>query len=86
MNTPAEPLTITSGGPTQISMSVTRAAGRLPIKTVGQHGAMIGPPTWGTSTVTIGQTWLSVMRAAGGIILFTSDPTSASSARLDVYA
>src|SRR5271163_2355460 len=62
-----EPMAITSGGPTQVSMSVTRAAGSIPMITVVQHGGMIGPPTCGTSTVTIGQVCISVTRAARGI-------------------
>jgi hypothetical protein len=40
-----EPIAITSGGPTHTHMSPTRAAGILPISTVGQHGGIIGPPT-----------------------------------------
>ena len=35
--------------------------------TVIAHGGKIGPPTCGTSTVTIGHTCMSVTRAAGGI-------------------
>ena len=45
-----EPFTIASGGPTQIAMSPTRAAGRPPISTVGQPGARIGPPTTSRAT------------------------------------
>jgi hypothetical protein len=48
-------------------MSVTRACGMPHTITVGQHGGMIGPPTCGTRTVTIGQTCMSVTRAAGGM-------------------
>ncbi|ABQ29475.1 hypothetical protein Acry_0247 [Acidiphilium cryptum JF-5] len=59
------PTTTESGGPTQTAMSPTRAAGMPPISTVGAPGPMIGPPTWGTSTSTIGQTCMSVRRAAG---------------------
>src|SRR5580700_9794805 len=65
VKTVIDPSTMTSGGPTQIAMSVTRAAGRPPMSTVGAQGPMIGPPTCGTSTVTIGQTCMSVIRAAG---------------------
>jgi hypothetical protein len=54
-----------SGGPTHTTMSVIRAAGRPPINTVGAPGATIGPPTCGTTTVTMGQTCMSVSRAAG---------------------
>src|ERR1700691_4499774 len=57
---------MTSGGPTQVAMSPTRAAGRSSINTVGMHGGRIGPPTCGTIPVTIGHTCISVMRAAGG--------------------
>ena len=48
-------------------MSPTLAAGMPEMMTVGQHGGMMGPPTWGTRTVTIGQVCMSVMRAAGGM-------------------
>lgn len=48
-----------------MTMSPTRAAGRLPMSTVGSPGDTIGPPTWGTTPVTIGQTCMSVSRAAG---------------------
>jgi hypothetical protein len=71
MKTDVEPMTITSGGPTQVAISVTRAAGRLPIKTVGQPGETIGPPTWGTTPVTAGQTCWTVKRAAGGMVLIS---------------
>jgi len=68
--TVGEPITITSGGPTQIAISVTRAAGIPPMITFGEQGPLIGPPTCGiggTPGVTIGQTCMSVSRAAGGI-------------------
>jgi hypothetical protein len=68
--TVGEPMAMVSGGPTQVHISVDRAAGNPPIKTVGQPGGKIGPPTCGTGGtpgVTIGQTCMSVMRAAGGI-------------------
>jgi hypothetical protein len=67
MNTVAEPITIMSGGPTQKRRSDTRAAGSPPIKTVGMPGGRIGPPTWGTRTLIIGQICKSVIRAANGI-------------------
>src|SRR5256885_4214708 len=63
-----DPFTITSGGPTQVAMSVTRAAGKKPIITVGQPGGRIGPPTCGTTPVTMGQVCMSDTRAAGGIV------------------
>src|ERR1044072_3878852 len=72
--TVVEPFTIRSGGPTQMHWSVTRAAGRKPISTCGQPGATIGPPTCGTTPVTIGHVCMSVSLAAGGIRLFV--PTS----------
>src|SRR6185312_1346188 len=59
-----EPITITSGGPTQTAMLVTQAAGR-PLTSAIEPPGRIGPPTWGTRTVTIGQTCMSVTRAAG---------------------
>jgi hypothetical protein len=68
--TVGDPITITSGGPTQIAISVTRAAGIPPMITFGEHGPLIGPPTCGIGGkpgVTIGQTCMSVNRAAGGI-------------------
>src|SRR5712691_9102119 len=71
MRTVGEPMRMTSGGPTQVSMSVIRAAGRPPIRTVGSHGGRMGPPTCGTTPVTMGQTCMSVMRAAGGMICFS---------------
>jgi hypothetical protein len=69
ISTVAEPLMMTSGGPTQIAWSPRVAAGKLPIKTVGAPGGAMGPPTWGTIPVTMGQVCMSVIRAAGGIIL-----------------
>src|ERR1700704_5098815 len=68
MITVGDPFNTKSGGPLQISLSSTRDAGILPIFTVGQP-VMSGPPTCGTRTVTIGHTCMSVMRAAGGIVL-----------------
>jgi hypothetical protein len=56
---------IESGGPVQVAMSPTLAAGIPPIKTVGSPAGKIGPPTWGTVPVTIGQTCMSVTLAAG---------------------
>src|SRR5271154_2569415 len=73
IKTVGEPITMMSGGPTQVSISVTRAAGRKPMRTVGSQGGRMGPPTCGTSTVTIGQTCMSVARAAGGILSLLRD-------------
>jgi hypothetical protein len=70
--TEVDPMRIVSGGPTQVSMSLTLAAGSIPITVVVLPGGRIGPPTWGTSTVTMGQTCMSVIRAAGGIWIFPS--------------
>jgi hypothetical protein len=65
-----EPLTMESGGPTQVAISPTRAAGIMPIITVGQQGGRMGPPTWGMGGVpgvTIGQICISPTLAAEGI-------------------
>jgi len=70
MSTVADPIIMESGGPTQTALSPNTAAGNLPIRTVGAPGPIIGPPTWGiggTPGVTIGQTCISVILAAGGI-------------------
>src|SRR6266851_8615561 len=56
IRTVGEPMRITSGGPTQVAMSVMRAAGRPPMRTVGSQGGRIGPPARGTTPVTMGQT------------------------------
>jgi len=52
---------MTSGGPTQTAMSVTRAAGRPPIRTVGAQGRN-GPPTceWAACRGHHGQTCMSI--------------------------
>jgi hypothetical protein len=63
-----DPNTITSGGPTHVNMSVTRACGSPPVSTVTAQGGRMGPPTCGTSTVNIGQTCMSVARAAGNML------------------
>jgi hypothetical protein len=68
INTVVEPITMESGGPTQVAMSPTLAAGKPPIKTVGSPAGKIGPPTCGTVPVTIGQTCISVILAAGAPI------------------
>src|SRR5947209_2781650 len=67
--TVGEPLAIISGGPTHTALSVTRAAGSPPMVTLVEHGPAIGPPTWGTTPVTMGQVCMSVNRAAGGIVI-----------------
>jgi hypothetical protein len=63
-----EPLMMLSGGPTQVAMSLTRAAGSMPIITVGSQGGRIGPPTCGTGPVAMGHVCMSETRAAGGIL------------------
>ena len=68
ISTDDEPTTIESGGPTQVHISPKIAAGIPAIKTVGTPGPMTGPPTCGTVPVTIGQTCISVILAAGGIV------------------
>lgn len=65
-----DPLTIVSGGPTQVALSPTTDAGKLLIITVGAPGPVTGPPTCGTGGnpgVTIGHVCMSVILAAGGI-------------------
>src|SRR5437762_14362595 len=44
------PVTITSGGPTQIAISPMRDCGIIPVSTVNEPWT-IGPPTWGTSKI-----------------------------------
>jgi hypothetical protein len=68
IKTVVEPKTIESGGPVQTHMSPTLAAGKPPINTVTPPGGNIGPPTCGTIPVTIGQTCMSVIRAANGMV------------------
>ncbi len=68
--TVVDPMATVSGGPTQTHMSPATEAGMPPIKTVAQPGPVTGPPTCGmggTPGVTIGQTCISVNRAAIGI-------------------
>ena len=48
-----EPCDIEEGGPTQIQVSPTTAAGIFPIKTVGSPGPRMGPPTWGIVPVVV---------------------------------
>src|SRR4051812_6878971 len=73
VRTVKEPSTITSGGPTHTAISLTRAAGIPPISTVMPPGGRMGPPTCGTTPVTIGQTCMSPIRAAGiGIAILLS--------------
>src|SRR6186713_1038810 len=67
MSTVPLPATTTSGGPVQVSLSPTRSAGIPPMSTVGLPGGRAGPPTCGTTPVTMGQTCMSLTRAAGGI-------------------
>lgn len=70
--TVADPLMMLSGGPVHMHISPMTAAGSLPINTVGAPGPMTGPPAWGMGGkpgVCIGQVCMSVILAAGGIIL-----------------
>jgi hypothetical protein len=67
INTVVEPTAMASGGPTHVAMSPTRAAGKYAIRTVGQQGGRIGPPTCGFGPSDIGQVCMSVSLAAGGI-------------------
>jgi hypothetical protein len=61
-------MAMVSGGPTQVQLSPSTAAGMLAISTVGTPGPITGPPTCGgAGGVTIGQTCISVNLAAGGI-------------------
>jgi hypothetical protein len=48
-------------------MSPILAAGSPEMMTVGQHAGMMGPPTCGTTPVTMGQVCMSEIRAAGGM-------------------
>ena len=74
MRTLLDPFTIMSGGPTHVHISPIRAAGIPEMITVGQHAGIIGPPTCGTSAVTIGHVCISEIRAAGGIDLARDRP------------
>ena len=71
IKTVAEPFTMTSVGPVQMHISPTLAAGMPEIMTVGQQAGIMGPPTWGTTPVTIGQVCISEIREAGGIRLLS---------------
>jgi hypothetical protein len=64
-----DPATMLSGGPTHTHRSPSFAAGNPPISTVGGPGGNMGPPTCGTEPVDIGQTCISVILAANGIVL-----------------
>jgi hypothetical protein len=70
--TVADPMAMVSGGPMQVQLSPTTAAGMLPINTVGTPGPTMGPPTWGmglgTAGVCMGQVCISVNRAANDIL------------------
>ena len=73
IRTVGDPIAMLSGGPTHTHMSVARAAGWPAMRTVGQPGGKIGPPTCGiggTPGVTIGHVCISPIRAAGGIVSF----------------
>jgi len=63
-STVSQPIAATSGGPTQVRVSVTRDCGIMPTSTVGDP-RMNGPPTCGTGPVVIGHTCKSPIRDAG---------------------
>src|SRR5262245_48550818 len=65
MSTVGSPFAILSTAGTHLAESPTRAAGRKPMRTVVSPW-ITGPPTCGGGS-TLGQVWLSVMRAAGGM-------------------
>src|SRR5437868_129533 len=65
MFTEEEPAAMVSGGPTQMAMSLTRAAGTPLMITVVCAGGRRGPPVCGTGPVDAGQAWKSPRRAAG---------------------
>jgi len=70
-STVIEPLAMVSGGPTQTHMLVAVAEGMAQMRTVGAPGITMGPPTCGmggTPGVIMGQTCMSVMRAAGMVM------------------
>jgi hypothetical protein len=74
IRTVVEPMMMLSGGPVQIQVSPTTAAGIPPISTVGAPGPIIGPPTCGTGPgLTKGHTCISVILAAGGMVIMTND-------------
>ena len=68
IKTVVDPIIIESGGPTHVHRSPTHAAGKPPIKTVTLPGGKIGPPTCGTTPVTMGQTCISLILAAKGMV------------------
>jgi hypothetical protein len=69
MSTVGEPGGMTVlGGPVQVAMPLTVAAGRPPISTVGTPGGSNGPPTCGTVPVSAGQMCWSPTLAAGWAI------------------
>jgi hypothetical protein len=67
MRTVAEPFAMVSGPPAHTNMSPTVADDKPPINTVTFPGGRIGPPTCGTTPVTMGQICISVILAAKGI-------------------
>ena len=83
MKTVGDPIAMLSGGPTQVHKSVARAAGWPPISTVGHPGGKIGPPTCGTTPVTIGHVCISPTLAAWGILI--TDKNSSVYGRADFW-
>ena len=69
LKTVLEPVMIVSGGPAQVAISPTLAAGKPPISTVGAPGGKIGPPTCGDPLgLAMGQVCISETRVAGGMV------------------
>ena len=73
-----EPFVMTSGGPTQVHMSLERAAGTHAIRQVTPPGGKTGPPTCGTGPLNIGQVCISPTRAAGCPISVSFQPSLSS--------
>lgn len=66
-----DPITVESGGPTQISISPTTDTGSPPASTVGAPGPTTGPPTCGIGTtagVCIGQMCMLPTHATGAVM------------------
>ncbi len=70
MDTVADPFCMLSGGPAQVHILPTVAAGCPPIITLGTPGGNMGPPVCGLPLGLVnGQVWLSVILAAAAIVL-----------------
>jgi hypothetical protein len=64
-----DPDAMVSMGPVHTALSPTLAAGFPPINTVGSPAGIMGPPTCGTFPVTMGQVCISVILAAGFMMI-----------------